>query len=260
MFSLTFDVAAMALLLTLFSPSRLHALPFNTTITTPWSSLPRPATTHSDLHTDVHTNPKRDLNYRLALPLDFPDPSIYKIDNRYWAFATTNDINTNIQVAISSDFLTWIYLQDYDALPFAGAWTYNITSANGWQNPRVWAPNVIQNDDGLWVMYYSALATPSVHCTGVATATNIQGPYIPVGEGPMVCPQADGGAIDASGFRDVDGTRWLVYKIDGNSLVSFKMLSDCKRLCIASPPIFPSTSASSDLFTDTFALGQWRLL
>ena len=27
-----------------------------------------------------------------------------------------------------------------------------------------------------------------------------------------------GGAIDAAGFRDIDGSRWVVYKIDGNSL------------------------------------------
>ena len=27
-----------------------------------------------------------------------------------------------------------------------------------------------------------------------------------------------GGAIDPAGFRDVDGTQWVVYKVDGNSL------------------------------------------
>lgn len=228
MFSLTFDAAAMTLLLTLLSPTQSHALPLETTTTTttpiPWTSLPRPATTHPDLHIDLHnerhTLSKRYLNYSLALPLDFPDPSVFEINSRYWAFATTNDINTNIQLATSSDFITWIYLQDYDALPFAGAWTYNITSANGWRNSRVWAPNVIQNDEGLWVMYYSALVNETVHCTGAATATNIQGPYIPVGDEPLVCPQQEGGAIDASGFRDVDGSRWVVYKVDGNSLVS----------------------------------------
>lgn len=218
MFSLTFDVAVTALLLTLVTTPQTHALPLDGTAILPWNSLA--TTTQPETLSNIHTHPKRDLDYHLALPLDFPDPSIYKIDDRYWAFATTNDININIQLATSSDFVNWVYLQDYDALPFAGAWTFNITSPNGWQNPRVWAPNVIQNDDGLWVMYYAALATSNIHCTGVATATNIQGPYLPVGDDPLVCPGADGGAIDASGFQDVDGTRWLVYKVDGNSLVS----------------------------------------
>jgi beta-xylosidase len=52
-------------------------------------------------------------------------------------------------------------------------------------------------------------------------------------ERPFICPDPTGrgsfinatvpspgagGAIDASGFRDVDGTRYVVYKVDGNSL------------------------------------------
>jgi beta-xylosidase len=221
MISFTFYVTTIALLSTLLRPCRTSTLPFQGT-NFPWQNPARLTTINHDLRADLQSYPKRSLNYSLALPIDFPDPSIYKVDDRYWAFATTNNVDTNVQVATSSDFKTWIYLQDYDALPFAGTWTYNITSANGWQSPRTWAPNVIQNDEGLWVMYYSALATQDLHCTGVATATNIQGPYVPIDDEPLVCPLEVGGAIDASGFRDVDGTRWIVYKIDGNSLVSVK--------------------------------------
>ena len=73
---------------------------------------------------------------------------------------------------------------------------------------------------------------PDKHCVGVATSQSVEGPYAPL-ERPFVCPDPTGrgaqinaivsspgmgGAIDASGFRDVDGSRYVVYKVDGNSL------------------------------------------
>jgi hypothetical protein len=92
----------------------------------------------------------------------------------------------------------------------------------------------IPKDDGQFVLYFSAAlaASPTKHCVGVATSSDIEGPYIAI-EKPLICPDPDGngnrvdavipssglgGAIDAAGFRDVDGTRYVVYKVDGNSL------------------------------------------
>lgn len=87
-------------------------------------------------------------------------------------------------------------------------------------------------------MYYSAAleSSSSYHCIGAAIASSIDGPYTPVGESPcvisststkttlfltftfrLICPLSEGGAIDSSGFND-DGTRYIVYKIDGNSI------------------------------------------
>ena len=43
------------------------------------------------------------------------------------------------------------------------------------------------------------------------------GPYQPL-DSPLACPLDQGGAIDSSGFIDSDGSLWVVYKIDGNSL------------------------------------------
>ena len=66
-------------------------------------------------------------------------------------------------------------------------------------------------------MYFSASHNPTTHCVGVATANNIRGPYTPE-KSALACPVNEGGAIDASGVVDDDGTRYVVYKIDGNSL------------------------------------------
>jgi beta-xylosidase len=75
---------------------------------------------------------------------------------------------------------------------------------------------------------------PGHHCVGVGISNNIQGPYSALDK-PLVCPDPTatgsnvnsviasagvGGAIDAAGFKDADGTRYVVYKVDGNSVGS----------------------------------------
>ena len=57
-----------------------------------------------------------------------------------------------------------------------------------------------------------------MHCTAAATASSVEGPYTPMGDEPWECSIEMGGAIDPSGFRDTDGTRYVTFKIDGNSI------------------------------------------
>jgi beta-xylosidase len=70
----------------------------------------------------------------------------------------------------------------------------------------------------MYVMYFSAAAASdtSKHCVGVATSSTVTGPYVPE-NAPLACPLQQGGAIDPDGFYD-DGSFYVVYKIDGNSL------------------------------------------
>jgi beta-xylosidase len=74
-------------------------------------------------------------------------------------------------------------------------------------------------DDGSFVMYFAdeIAGNPAHHCVGVATSQTILGPYKPQ-DTPFACPIDQGGAIDADGFQDVDGKRYVVYKVDGNSI------------------------------------------
>lgn len=94
-------------------------------------------------------------------------------------------------------------------LPTVGAWS------NG-QN--VWAPDV-RIIGNTYVLYYSATDAQQTaqHCVGAATADNILGPYTAEAL-PIACPLSQGGAIDPSGFTDTDGTHYVVYKVDGNSI------------------------------------------
>lgn len=57
----------------------------------------------------------------------------------------------------------------------------------------------------------------NTHCVGAATSTSPQGPYTPQSQ-PIACQTSGGGAIDPAGFQDSDGTRYVVYKVDGNNL------------------------------------------
>jgi beta-xylosidase len=92
-------------------------------------------------------------------------------------------------------------------------------------------------DDGQYIMYYSAALTafPDKHCIGVALSSIPEGPFQPMGNSPLICPDPSGqgtnvnpsiasagkgGAIDPSGFKDVDGKHYIVYKVDGNAVGS----------------------------------------
>lgn len=68
-------------------------------------------------------------------------------------------------------------------------------------------------------MYYSGEAKSDAphHCVGTAIADAPTGPYVPSNT-PLSCRLDQGGSIDPSGFKDADGTRYVVYKVDGNSI------------------------------------------
>ena len=141
----------------------------------------------------------------------FPDPSILYHDGITYAFATNNHQSedpVHVQIATSYDNATWS-IEDVDALP-------NIAP---WQTGRaVWAPDVKHLADGRFLLYYtdSLIHSPRFHCIGAAIAEDVQGPYIPLSE-PLICPK--GGAIDPAGFLNRStGSRYILYKVDGNSL------------------------------------------
>ncbi|WP_419819401.1 glycoside hydrolase family 43 protein [Glaciibacter flavus] len=137
---------------------------------------------------------------------DFPDPDLLTVDDTTYAYAT-NSRAVNIQFATSKNLKTWDVSTD-DALPTLPAWA----SAG-----RTWAPDVSAAPGGGYVMYFVAEQTASgKQCIGVSTAADPKGPFTPAAGGPIVCTLDDGGAIDPATFTDDDGTRYLVWKNDGN--------------------------------------------
>ena len=68
------------------------------------------------------------------------------------------------------------------------------------------------------------------------------GPYTAVGDAPLICHPTLGGAIDPSPFVASDGTMWLVWKNDGNSIgvitVIWLQQLTPDGLSVASGPIY----------------------
>ncbi|CAD0097084.1 unnamed protein product [Aureobasidium mustum] len=163
------------------------------------------------------------VNPTQVISVDFADPDLLQVGTQWWAFASNNHKTIaavggsliNVQVAHSPDFNSWS-VTGTDALPTVGAW---VDPNAGNQGAAVWAPSVSKNKKGQYVMTYSAAVkgSPGKHCIGAALATQPQGPYTPQAT-PLVCPLDQGGAIDSDNFMDVDGTQYVVYKVDGNSI------------------------------------------
>ncbi|KAK5166093.1 uncharacterized protein LTR77_008354 [Saxophila tyrrhenica] len=154
-----------------------------------------PISVQSDL--GRHINSKRWEAGPVLDEANFPDPSV-------------------ILIAKSTDFLSWQIIKNSngsqrDALPVLPAWVDA-------SSPDTWAPDVVQLDDGSFVMYYAATTAdyPNIHCIGAATSDTVLGPYV-AQKSPLICPVSLGGAIDASGYDD-NGQRYIVYKIDGNAM------------------------------------------
>ncbi|MFC8921984.1 family 43 glycosylhydrolase [Cellulosimicrobium sp. NPDC057127] len=151
---------------------------------------------------------------------NFPDPDILLVDGVYHAYAT-NDEGRNVQHRTSTDLVTWS--EPTDVAPDLGAWvSESCTFSPGGATDRcVWAPEVAAVEGG-YALYYTARdATSPRQCLGVSLSESPDGPFVPVGDDPFVCPNGEdgtedlGGAIDAGTFHDGEQL-WLLWKADGN--------------------------------------------
>ena len=151
---------------------------------------------------------------------NFPDPDILLVDGVYHAYATNHE-GQNVQHRTSTDLVSWS--EPTDVAPDLGAWVSETCtfSPGGATDRCVWAPEVAAVEGG-YALYYTARdATTPRQCIGLALSDTPEGPFVPVGDDPFVCPNGEagtqdlGGAIDAGTFRDGDQL-YLLWKADGN--------------------------------------------
>jgi beta-xylosidase len=135
---------------------------------------------------------------------NFPDPHVLPTDGDFYTYGTNGDAG-NMPVLRSSDLQSWEAVGD--AMPELAPWVFA---------GRTWAPGVIEID-GTFVAYYTAaeLGTGQ-QCIGRSVADDPAGPFVDDSEAPLVCQAEEGGSIDASPFRDADGSLYLYWKNDGN--------------------------------------------
>lgn len=137
----------------------------------------------------------------LVLPGDFPDPSVAKSGNTYWATATTSNWAPVFPLLKSEDLVHWeLRGHVFSELP-------------AWADYYFWAPE-ISYDNGKYYIYYSAHKRGGNLCLAVASADKAEGPY--TDHGPLMCQEA--GSIDGWPMRDQNGKLYLIWKEDGNSV------------------------------------------
>jgi xylan 1,4-beta-xylosidase len=139
-----------------------------------------------------------------VIPGDFPDPSVIRVGEDYYATATTGGWEPHFPLLHSKDLINW---------EIVGA-VFNQKPA--WAKSDFWAPEIIA-DRGRYFVYYTARrddgkGKKGTLCVAVATAEKPTGPY--TDKGTLVCQEM--GSIDAFFVRDENDKPFLIWKEDGN--------------------------------------------
>lgn len=135
---------------------------------------------------------------------DFADPQVLRVGNVFYAYAT-NTTEDNLPVMVAGDGPVARY--HGDAFPELPSWS---------EPGFVWAPAVVATEDGFVLYYTTRVSGTDRQCISRAVATDPLGPFVDDSDGPMVCQLDLGGSIDPSVVQDDEGTRWLLFKNDGN--------------------------------------------
>ncbi|KAI9666707.1 MAG: hypothetical protein M1821_004643 [Bathelium mastoideum] len=189
--------------------------------------------------------------------VNFPDPFLYQSSGKWYTLGTNNAAgildapnntfaqdygDSNIQLASSTDLVHWTLSPESTTkvLADSGHWSISGTNTVGKAPPvpkaSDWAPDIYKQTgaSGDLLLYYTAASAerPGRHCIGVAStpaSNGPAGPFVPTSADPLICPLAQGGAIDPATFVDspsnttntttsADTPLYLVYKVDGNTL------------------------------------------
>lgn len=149
-------------------------------------------------------------NANPVLAGEWPDPTVVRTDQGYFASATSGNWAPIFRILSSPDLRHW---------KVRGA-VFN--KRPRWSSYDFWAPEFVPFA-GRWLVFYNARrkgppasedADEPPQCIGVASADRITGPYRDSG-GPVLCD--DLGAIDPFVTRDENGRLTLLWKQDGNS-------------------------------------------
>ncbi|UCM86947.1 family 43 glycosylhydrolase [Streptomyces marincola] len=144
----------------------------------------------------------------LVIDDDFPDPDVFAEGGTHWAYSTSSRHGRVPYATAPGPDGPWAVRGD--AMPTAPAWT----GGGGF-----WAPDVSRRADGRYLMYFTGPDRASGRmCLGAALAASPAGPFAATSDRPLVCDPGEGGAIDPSSFVDSDGSRYLLYKNDGNAV------------------------------------------
>jgi xylan 1,4-beta-xylosidase len=138
---------------------------------------------------------------------DFPDPSVIRVGKDFYATATSSEWGPEFPIMHSRDLVNW----KIESVVFP--------KRPDWSVGNYWAPEIWQ-DNGQFYIFYVARKKDGPLCIAAATARQPAGPY--TDHGPLECQ--DAGSIDAFPIRDENGTLFVVWKEDGNSVGKYTPL------------------------------------
>lgn len=144
----------------------------------------------------TYTNP--------VIPGDFPDPSVIRVGQDYYATATTGGWAPHFPILHSKDLVNWRAVGAvFDKKP-------------AWVKSDFWAPEIAE-DNGKFYVFYTARRfegkdKKGTLCVAVAVADKPEGRY--TDKGALVCQEV--GSIDAFFIRDENNKPFLIWKEDGN--------------------------------------------
>jgi xylan 1,4-beta-xylosidase len=135
---------------------------------------------------------------------DFPDPSVIRVGEDYYATATSGGWAPVYSIAHSRDLINWNLVGSV------------FPERPKWAKGDFWAPELSQ-DKGKYYVFYTARrdegkGKKGTLCVAVAIAEAPTGPFLD--KGPLVCQEM--GSLDAFFIRDEKDKPYLIWKEDGN--------------------------------------------
>lgn len=162
------------------------------------------------------------------------DPSVIKVKDTFYVFGS------HLASAKSDDLMNWTQISSgvQNGNKLIPNVKEELKATFDWaQSDTLWAPDVVQLDDGKFYMYYDACKGDSPRSAlGVAVADNVEGPYKDLGiflkSGMWGQPSEDGtvydatvhpNTVDPNTFFDKDRNLWMVYGSYSGGIYMLKM-------------------------------------
>jgi len=130
---------------------------------------------------------------------DFPDPSIIRVGEDYYATGTTSDFAPNYPIYHSKDLINWNRIG------------YVFYDTPDWIVGSCWAPELFYHNNTFYVYYTARKKSDNTSCIGVATTQNISSGFKDYG--PLI--EWGNEAIDAFVFQDTDEKLYITWKAYG---------------------------------------------
>jgi xylan 1,4-beta-xylosidase len=134
-----------------------------------------------------------------VIPGDFPDPTIIRVGNTYYAAGTSNDFGPCFPLYESTDLINW--------KPIGSVFN----DCPKWAENNFWAPELYYNNETFYVYYTAKRKTDHISCIGVATTKDIHKGFTDQG----IIVEWGNEAIDPFVFRDDDGKLYITWKAYG---------------------------------------------